>query len=671
MVTYAATVLIVVAWGVKMISEKKVHVARTPLDIPIGLFFISQLIASVFSMDPHVSWFGYYSRFNGGMFSVISYILLYYAFVSNWKELSHLTNLLKITLATAVVVALYGALEHFGFSMSCLLFTGKFDVSCWVQDVQNRVFATLGQPNWLAAYLVALIPVSFALALRKSIKHVEFWVWMIVSVVFFATLLFTKSRSGLIAAAVSDVLFWVVLFLPALLKKKSSELKNRLAPIILLHIAFAAIIFFFGTNVDFLDKYVTLQSIQSRMHAAAKTAKPTAPAVPAVQTDTLLTTGGTESGVIRGYVWEGAVNAWKSSVKTFFVGTGTETFAFAFYKFKPIGHNLTSEWDYLYNKAHNEYLNFLATTGILGLGTYVLFLGVFMVWFLKNQKAKQEPLAIGLFAGWISILITNFFGFSVVITQLFLFLFPAMIFVFVGSDKAFIRSLSFSHTILKIAYSIVILFGIMLLYVLGRLWYADTLYAKGYQFHRFGKDGEANSSLAQAIKENPTEPVYYDEDSVVLAELAMANLDARDATTAAILAKQSLTESDKSLSISPNNVNFWKSRTKIFYAFAAFDPQFVEAAIEALLHAQKLSPVDPKITYNLAILYGKSNDNAKAVKYLRDSITLKPNYRDAYAALVIFYKETKQTDLAKQILQEYLSKVDPNDKDFKDQLKVL
>ncbi|MEK7129677.1 MAG: hypothetical protein AAB803_01540, partial [Patescibacteria group bacterium] len=63
MAVYALTVVIVGAWLVKMIAQKEIRIARTPLDIPLALFFLSQLLSSLFSMDPHVSWFGYYSRF--------------------------------------------------------------------------------------------------------------------------------------------------------------------------------------------------------------------------------------------------------------------------------------------------------------------------------------------------------------------------------------------------------------------------------------------------------------------------------------------------------------------------------------------------------------------------------------------------------------------------------
>src|SRR3989337_1474981 len=82
MVTYAITVVVVTAWIVRMVSERGIRIARTPPNIPILLFFLSQFISALYSIDPHVSWFGYYSRFNGGMWSIISYALLYFALVS-------------------------------------------------------------------------------------------------------------------------------------------------------------------------------------------------------------------------------------------------------------------------------------------------------------------------------------------------------------------------------------------------------------------------------------------------------------------------------------------------------------------------------------------------------------------------------------------------------------
>src|SRR5215216_6020900 len=80
---FAISLLIFFLWGSKMIIQKRFEIRKTPLDIPIALFLLSQIISTIYSIDPHVSFWGYYSRFNGGLLSTISYIFLYYAFATN------------------------------------------------------------------------------------------------------------------------------------------------------------------------------------------------------------------------------------------------------------------------------------------------------------------------------------------------------------------------------------------------------------------------------------------------------------------------------------------------------------------------------------------------------------------------------------------------------------
>jgi len=59
--TWAIAIFIAAAWITKMILQKKISFQRTPLDIPIVLFLSSQIISTIFSLDPHVSFWGYYS----------------------------------------------------------------------------------------------------------------------------------------------------------------------------------------------------------------------------------------------------------------------------------------------------------------------------------------------------------------------------------------------------------------------------------------------------------------------------------------------------------------------------------------------------------------------------------------------------------------------------------
>jgi len=377
--TYTLTTLIIGVWAIRCILEKKFIFKRTLLDWPILLFLFSNFLSLIFSIDPHVSWFGYYSRWNGGLLSLLSYSLLYWAFVSNMDSKSAL-RAVHCALWAAAIVAIYGSLEHFGFSISCLLTTDSFNVSCWVQDVQTRVFATLGQPNWLAAYIVALIFIPLA-SKRLVLKGV--------SLLLFIALLFTKSRSGLLAFAISSLVFWL------------PQLKKSFKPFLILN--FLILILVFAVKNPIRDLVI-------------KSSSP-APVGPALEV------GGTESGSIRKIVWTGATRIWTSNIKNLLIGTGPETFAQAYYQYRPIEHNQTSEWELLYNKAHNEFLNYLATTGVFGLLSYLVLL-----FFMARQMLNTRYLILNtaLLAGWVSISVTNFWGFSVVIMQLLLFLLPAI-----------------------------------------------------------------------------------------------------------------------------------------------------------------------------------------------------------------------------------------------------
>lgn len=85
-VTFAFTIVIMTAWLSKMIMEKQFRVQKTPLDWFLIAFLISQVISSFLSLDNHVSLWGYYSRFNGGLLSMLCYVLLYYAFVTHFSR---------------------------------------------------------------------------------------------------------------------------------------------------------------------------------------------------------------------------------------------------------------------------------------------------------------------------------------------------------------------------------------------------------------------------------------------------------------------------------------------------------------------------------------------------------------------------------------------------------
>ena len=682
MATYALTVIIIGMWLIKMAINRKAGIVKTPLDIPLLLFFLSQVVSTIFSIDRHVSIWGYYSRFNGGLLSTISYILLYYAFVTNFPK-EKIKKLLVLTLSSATLVSLYGTLEHFGI-----------DKNIWVQDVQNRVFSTLGQPNWLAAYLAVLIPITIGLTLNKFSNSIGLPAriatqsvagglgYLVIGLLFYVTLLFTKSRSGFLGFGITNVIFWILLFI----KYKKEIIKALL----IFNFSLLIFNFIFGAPFEQINRF-TLPELLKNQSSLTKTSQDEKPTKS--YGSSVIDVGITESGTIRQIVWKGAINIFRHYP---LFGTGVETFAFSYYQFRPIEHNMTSEWDFLYNKAHNEYLNFAANSGIFGLGSYLLLILGFIWWNIRSMGIRNQESGIrncesentnnqkflihnsyflipSLFTGWLSILITNYFGFSVVIIQLLFFLIPAISFMLItkANNKEQITENKDIRAMQYIFISGVFLVICYLLFVICRLWYADMIFTTGYNAVRSQDYVSAYQSLKKAITLNKNEPLYYDEFSYPAAMLAMALSDDKQATLSAQIKEEAILASNIATTISPQNVNFWKTQTRVYFALYQIDPKYLSNAALSLEKARSLSPTDPKITYNLALIYDKMERRKEAIELLAESVKLKPDYRDAYFALALFYERDKQTDKAKEMLRFILEKINPSDEDAKKKLEEL
>ena len=649
--TWGLTIVIMTAWITKMITQKTIIIQRTPLDIPLLLFLLSQIISTIFTLDQHISWWGYYSRFNGGLLSTISYILLYYAFVTHFKP-KHVFKLLQITLIGGILTALWGFPSHFGYDPTCLIFRGTFDTACWTDDFKPtiRAFSTLGQPAWFAAYLTTLIPIAAAFAIKTfATNRVLSGIYLATTMLFFVNLLFSNTRAGFIAFALIIVLFWGLIYL-----KKLFTTKIFLRFFGVISIGFALFIFFVGTPFAQINAITLPNILANKAQQQEQQASPSAQTTeqPPTETAPALQTNITDSGVIRKYVWQGAIDAWKANP---LFGTGVETFAFAYYQFKPVGHNLTSEWDFLYNKAHNEYLNYLTTTGLFGLGTYLAFIALFLFvigkWLWQDGK-ENALLTIGLLTGWISILITNFFGFSVVIMNLLLFLIPLFIFILnnIKLDKKLILfETDQEETTLTNPYQwtliiLLLLTSCFLLLSLYRYWDADVKYALGANYDRVGAYQEAYPLLLEAAEIKPNEPVYKDELAINVSVLATALAQNGDQENAAQFANNAITLSNNILEKHPNNIVFLKNRVRLFYTLAqAVPPEqqlvYYQEALKTMQDAQKRAPTDVKIAYNLGVLYGQTGNIEKGIEVLEQTVAMKPDYQEAYFALGLFYRQ--------------------------------
>lgn len=589
------------------------------------IFLISQIICTLTSIDIHTSIFGYYSRLNGGLLSTISYFILF-LFLTPYFNQKQKTNIINLSLISGLLVSIYGILEHFGINKNL-----------WVQDVQSRVFSTLGQPNWLAAYLVILLPLSLhkyfestntqfeqsnKLSKQTTIQSCKY---LLLTTTFYLTLLFTKSKSGILAAIISIFIFFILYIINFI--KNTSLISKRGRLLLIKQGSFVLAIFLFLSLTITNPIKDLLLPQQSKI------------LVPENPKSGFLITPSTD---IRKIVWRGSLDLFKQFP---LLGTGVETFAYSYYWTRPIEHNLTSEWDFLYNKAHNEYLNYLATTGLIGFIPYTLLILTVLFLLIKNSitnsKLEIRNISIALLSSYISILITNTAGFSVVIISLYFFIIPSLMIndSSINTPKPISR-LKYLIPILLIIY-ITIIKNIIFSYI------ADLYFAK-YESANSRQEYElAYQNISKSISLRPREPNYLINLATSAAKIAVL-------TKEQSFIDQAIRSSTEAVKISPANINLLKLQAQVYYYLSTIDSQHFIKTVESMIQASKLAPTDAKIPYSLGQFLESAGLIEDAIYYYQKSIELKPNYDHAYFALGKIFYEQKKFDLAKKNLETNL-----------------
>jgi putative inorganic carbon (hco3(-)) transporter len=658
MLAYSLTAVIIGFWLGKIIVSKHINLKKTPLDIFILLFLISSVLSTAFSIHPYTSIWGYYSRFHGGLLSTVAYIALYYAFVSNLDKDKTL-KLLYIALGSAFLVAFYGILERFGI-----------DAQYWIQDVQNRVFSTLGQPNWLGAYLSALIFIPLALAFWFK-NTARGYLSYVLYLVFFFCLIFTNSKSAILAFFAGFLLFTVLLLIQN--KKQRVETKNNfsLKSLGIVWLITILIYLFLGQNTySYINKAPQWLNIFTKKTVTVPTPQP--------MVNNELKPFISESSDIRKIVWQGAFRIWKAYP---LFGSGLSTFGYAYYNYRPTEHNLVSEWDYLYNKAHNEFLDILATQGTLGIITYFVFILSFIVCYFhyllnlkKNQPQLTDFLITALFSGFITILITNFFGFSVVIIGILFFLIPGFSLVFqnqlqqisLNLEKKDKKTKALAKLDITQKLGLIIVFMIIGFLQLGliNIWRADFHFNKGESYSQSAYLISALPELQNAIELNPRPALYHSELAETSAKLAYAYWDT-DATDSADIINQlkelALNEAQLSRLLNPVHLNLYKSQAKTYIYLSYIDPEYTKLAIETLNQASILAPTDAKVYYNLGIMYHQENNLSQAISAWEKAAELKPDYLAVYLKLAEAYINTGQLNKAEPVLVHIVKNIAPQD----------
>jgi tetratricopeptide (TPR) repeat protein len=398
--TTLRTVAVIMAavWLVKIVEERASgrremgFTWRTPLVLPTLFMVVVYLLSTLLSVTFWVSLLGSYQRLQA-TYTVLSYVVVFLVILQGLRTRAQLDRLITAMILNSLPIALYGLIQR-----------NRLDPLPWGGDVTRRVASNMGNPIFVAAYLIMIFPLvvgriaeSFQAILTEEEAN---WAdvcraagYIFVAAVDLIAIWYAQSRGPLLGLITASYFLFLLLALSARSKWG--------AVVALTTVAVTALVVGFLVTVNVPGG--PLQSLQR------------APWLGRLGEVFDFERG---TGKVRALIWEGMADlilphepiqypdghADPYNGLRLLVGYGPESIYVAYNRFYPplLGHyeSRTASPD----RAHNETLDSLAMRGLLGLVAYLWVFGsVFYYgfrWLGLVEGEAQRGLLGGLVAGW-------------------------------------------------------------------------------------------------------------------------------------------------------------------------------------------------------------------------------------------------------------------------------
>lgn len=527
-----------------------------PLALLVAFAYFGLLLySSIFSIAPLSSLLGVSGAMQGFQTHLIYFGIFVLAISITAKEESWLN---KGIIGLNITVGIYALLQWLQLDP----FAGFWDTDAFL----NRTFSFIGNPNWLAAFIVLTMPIVLNFW-QKSKDRPDKWLALIFE---WLVLLSTGSRAGWLAGFVVTIFF-----ICQNLKKKDHEQKTTNVFGIIAGIIVVVVYGLFVLQNFYPDSFAFTRTFESRK-----------------------------------VIWSDTVTMLKSCPCWF----GLDTFRFNYPNFTSPNllkyEDITSTVD----NPHNQFLQLLYDTGPLGV---LLFYGLIFI-VLKSHFTTKSEFLIG--TGIIAYLLTNIFSFETITT--------GVIFWFLIGRLALNQTtttlpISKIKTILIPASFIILGVSFTTTAALNfQHFLANFNYEEAWKLLQQGHTKPAIVALQKAIDQYPFDRVYHLQisEAIIASTPQQNNLDTEPPITNPLeLAEQSL-----------NQVNFLSSGKdpdeEILRAWLAAIQNKSEIAEKHFTEIIKNQPNNIR-NYMIGIeIYKTLNEPAKVIKLKQMLQDLLPPY---------------------------------------------
>ncbi len=398
------TIGMLALWGVRSLAARRFDFRRTPLDIPIAVWVGLNFLTSIHSVSGYVSWLGEYENFRG-LLTNLNYVALFYICINFIRTRVQIDRLLFVIFLAGLLTTAYGIGQFFGL-----------DFIAWnpMSVSKGRYFSSLGNPNFLAAYLAMVMPliVVFFVETKSSFKRLLLFFSFIAM---FLCLMGTWSRGGFLGLIMGLA---VLAFLGAQKIFRHfqdiSHLQNRtLTETLRIEIRQNKFwVSILGITVALL---ILISATLGRDHM--------------VRVANAILHFPETIKVSRLHIWGPAVHIIREN---FWLGTGLDTFKTVFPRYATPEFASIDGANVASRTAHNEILQVLAAQGIIGLIIVLaLTLSILWNWWRACQRHEKEwkdrLILFGLLGAWTAYSVQNIFSFGVAAIDTFYWLIIALI----------------------------------------------------------------------------------------------------------------------------------------------------------------------------------------------------------------------------------------------------
>jgi len=636
-------IAILSVWAIKIMLKQEHRFIRTPLDYPVLSYLLACTVATLTSVHVLTSFMGFYGRYEG-LTTLYMYCLLFFITVNFIHSKEQILRVMYTIIIAGVCMSIYGVIQRMGL-----------DPYAWGGVVTwQRVIGTIGQPNFLAAYVDMAFIIGLALLLNmKDIRWSKRFEWQTAydimlraALVFsmfliYVCVLYTQSRGGFLGLFGGISLFFI-------LAKRNLTI-DKWRELLVLFILVVVITFITSLNPE-TSPFGRFSS------EATKTVETSENENPAI---------GYNATLSRFETWKSAYRI--ISDRPIF-GIGQEVLKMVFPRYETNKFRFYEGFHVKQDRCHNEVCDMGVTRGVITLFIYIWMLSTFFYMGVKLIRSDYDPelklFAASFLGASAAYLVQNQFSFGVVaITTLLWIMMGMTASIFVRAEQPqLVKSVDLSEMpwLLFAAAIIIALY----------LAYLSTIQFRADMHFKTGKTLADMRRMDYAIKEYETSLKISPYEGSVWTYYGIATLNLAQMTQNGQFINRSIDIFSTANKVDPYNADNFYITGRAYYILSLADKSFLDKVIDSEQKAIKIDPLYAEAYQILGAVYEKTGRNKEAAQMYERTVEINPTLSEGVAGLSNIYLKSGRSDKVIEIFKDFLAKY-PNNPVFQENLAAI